>query len=273
LGIDLDGTLVRGGSVDRVDVDAVRDASARGIAIVLATGRLSSGALVVAGELGIETPVVCADGGLIACARDGTALERTGIEAEVAMRVLRALTRHRLAPFVLLDDAVCCGPEGRALASSLVGWSGRVVESPRLETVVARSDRQAVIVLGVGRRDHAEAAYGRLQRRFGKRVALSAFGLGDDRRWAIRVQSTRASKGSAIVRVADRLGCDVRDSAAIGDWYNDVSMFEAVGRSFAMGHAPDVVRRAATDVLAATERTGGGVVEALARWLDVPASR
>jgi hydroxymethylpyrimidine pyrophosphatase-like HAD family hydrolase len=51
--------------------------------------------------------------------------------------------------------------------------------------------------------------------------------------------------------------------AAVGDWFNDVGMFKYSGRSFAMGHAPDYVREAATDLLIATSSTGGGVAEAI----------
>jgi hydroxymethylpyrimidine pyrophosphatase-like HAD family hydrolase len=41
-------------------------------------------------------------------------------------------------------------------------------------------------------------------------------------------------------------------------------MFRYAGRSFAMGHAPAIVRDAATDVLRSTSAAGGGVAEAIA---------
>ena len=44
-------------------------------------------------------------------------------------------------------------------------------------------------------------------------------------------------------------------------------MLRWAGRSFAMGQAPDAVRASAKEILAATSSTGGGVAEALARWL------
>ena len=44
-----------------------------------------------------------------------------------------------------------------------------------------------------------------------------------------------------------------------GDWFNDVPMFRAAGRSFAMGQAPEDVKRAASDVLKETSETGGGI--------------
>jgi len=125
---------------------------------------------------------------------------------------------------------------------------------------------RAIIVLGVGPRERVMAARQHVERRHGPALATAAFELGDERIWALRVQRAEVTKGSAIEHVATRLGYDLRDCAAIGDWYNDVPMFERVSRSFAMGHAPEPVRRAATDVLRATAETGGGIAEALRRW-------
>ena len=52
---------------------------------------------------------------------------------------------------------------------------------------------------------------------------------------------------------------------AVGDWVNDVPMFEVAGRSFAMGMAPDAVRAKATDVLDRPAGSGGGIAEAIRR--------
>jgi hydroxymethylpyrimidine pyrophosphatase-like HAD family hydrolase len=51
----------------------------------------------------------------------------------------------------------------------------------------------------------------------------------------------------------------------VGDWLNDLPMFEVAGRSFAMGQAPEDVKRAATDRLKADGMRGGGIAEAIRR--------
>ncbi|MDP9002276.1 MAG: HAD family hydrolase, partial [Myxococcota bacterium] len=53
------------------------------------------------------------------------------------------------------------------------------------------------------------------------------------------------------------------DTVCVGDWINDVAMFELAGRSFAMGQAPDEVKAKATDVLSQTVESGGGVAQAV----------
>ena len=71
------------------------------------------------------------------------------------------------------------------------------------------------------------------------------------------------TKGDALRSIARRRGLERHQLAAVGDWLNDVPMFQAVGRSFAMGQATDETARHATDRLVATEHTGGGVAEAI----------
>src|SRR3954452_5387377 len=66
--VDIDGTLVRrDGSMDPRDPQAIRRIGATGTMVALATGRLATGALRAARELGIRAPLICADGSVILC--------------------------------------------------------------------------------------------------------------------------------------------------------------------------------------------------------------
>ncbi len=73
------------------------------------------------------------------------------------------------------------------------------------------------------------------------------------------------SKGTALAALCRAAGCAVGDAVAVGDWVNDIPMFEVAGRSFAMGDAPDAVRAKATDVLATQAGSGGGIAESIRR--------
>lgn len=51
-----------------------------------------------------------------------------------------------------------------------------------------------------------------------------------------------ANKGSAVLKLAEMLGIDRNKTAAIGDYYNDVDMLQAVALPAACGQAPDDVK-------------------------------
>ena len=79
------------------------------------------------------------------------------------------------------------------------------------------------------------------------------------------VRKAGCSKGSAVEFLAAHHGCTLDEVAVVGDWINDVPMFEVAGRSFVMGQAPEHVKAKATDRLETTARDGGGVAAAILR--------
>ena len=61
------------------------------------------------------------------------------------------------------------------------------------------------------------------------------------------VRSTTGTKGMALKFLAQHYGCTVDECVVVGDWLNDIPMFTVAGFAFAMGQAPDEVRKMATD--------------------------
>jgi phosphoglycolate phosphatase (TIGR01487 family) len=77
-----------------------------------------------------------------------------------------------------------------------------------------------------------------------------------DTGFAYHVKSEAVSKGDALPTVADRLGRDPSEFAAVGDSANDVELFEAVGESYAVGNADEHAKAAAGTVLDETYADG-----------------
>ena len=80
---------------------------------------------------------------------------------------------------------------------------------------------------------------------------------------AMIVRADGPTKGTAVTWLANHYGCHPTDVVAVGDWLNDVPMFEVAGRSFAMGQAPRELKDRATDELEADGEIGGGIAEAV----------
>jgi hypothetical protein len=266
---DLDGTLVRtDGSIDPRDLDAIRRAQAAGVAVTIATGRLATGALPVARALGLGSPLICADGSILACAATGAPLEQQGIDLETVEASLRALVAHELAPFAFMHDVIHGADADRALAPYVRHWTPELMFHPDLLAGAAwRRRGEVAMIFGIGTRECITAAADELERASGDLLTIDRFGLGARGPWALRAQPRGCSKGEALARLAARAEVGPESVAVVGDFWNDLSMFAWAGRSFAMGQAPEAVRLAATDRLSATADRGGGVAEALGRWL------
>jgi hydroxymethylpyrimidine pyrophosphatase-like HAD family hydrolase len=274
LALDLDGTLLRDdGQIDPRDRAALADARARGMVITLVTGRLPHTTLPIARALGLDGPLLCADGALV-IAGDGAVLRSHSLPGAAFARCL-ALAQETATPLMFLGVHEVLGrPEHQALALHLQGWSDRfvAVDFPGLQTAIeARAPLMAGFLVGT------QAEVLQLGERFGaapvdtvsaETWAIDPVPLGEAAPWVLRVRAGGIDKGIALGRLAAQLGIDQNDVAAVGDWYNDVPMLLWAGRSFAMGHAPADVAQAAQQRLRSTAATGGAIAEALALLQD-----
>ncbi|WP_232701454.1 phosphoglycolate phosphatase [Halobacterium wangiae] len=77
-----------------------------------------------------------------------------------------------------------------------------------------------------------------------------------DTEFAYHVKETQMNKGAALPTVAGELGYEPTDFVAVGDSANDVELFEAAGRSYAVANAVDAAKAAADVVVEETYADG-----------------
>ncbi len=68
----------------------------------------------------------------------------------------------------------------------------------------------------------------------------------------------QASKGNALQFLYNYLHLQQKDTIAIGDYYNDVTLFEKAGYSVAMSGAPEDIKQMANEVTTSVENGGVG---------------
>jgi Cof subfamily protein (haloacid dehalogenase superfamily) len=264
---DLDGTLVdRNDGIHPRDREAIARARASGVVVTLATGRLTSRTHPVAVDLGLDAPLVCADGAVVACAATRRLLARRAIPVAQVEGVLGLLVEHGLACFVFTHGAIHSCERGRAHHDYVRGWSFDITAHADVLAAEAwRSDPEAAVMLiGIGPDEPSRRVQARLEA-LADQVDTLGFTVATGR--VLRVASPGTNKAVGLADVAARLGLPSDRVAAVGDWYNDVPMLRWAGRSFAMPHAPDGVKAAATDVLPAGSVERGAIADALETWL------
>ena len=262
LALDLDGTLLRDDQrVADDDVAAIAELQAAGVTVTIVTGRLHSGATGAARACAIDGAIACCEGSHLVELASGRTLRHHGMAADVAARVRGAFADHGLTSFVFDADGIHHDHAGAPYARYVATWSPnlRVVE----QDVAWQTSPLAAVAVG----DHAAiaAAHAVLRARADELFSVSFAVSMVPGKHAILVRCAGPTKGTALAELCARAGCTVADAVAVGDWVNDVPMFEVAGRSFAMGSSPDAVRAKATDVLVRTAGSGGGIAEAVRR--------
>lgn len=258
---DLDGTLVdRADRVHPRDREAIDRARERGVVVTIATGRLTSRTHPVARALGLDAPLVCADGGVVACGATERVLACRAIAVPDVEQILHALIRHGASAFVFTHAAIHGCDRGHAYHPYVSGWSHEI--TTHADVVAAEVWRTGpVMVVGIAAAGTAEALGEELAALAGEVEVLRFPGGGGE---VFRFVSRGVDKGSGLAEVARRLGLPRERVCVIGDWYNDLPMFDWAARAFAMPHAPDDVKARASDVLPPGDAL---IASALDAWL------
>lgn len=276
LAVDLDGTLLDpSGNPHERDVRAIRAALSEGVRVSIVTGRLYSGTRAVAETLGLSGAVGCADGSHLVHARDHATLLHLGVRGAEGAKLRRALGVAELATFVFAKDAIGHDLKGVPFVDYVTTWSRDVrISNDALDHELWQAEDGVTAVVGLGRRDAVAEAVRAIQAALADAVMVAMFPVrrGDhaaNGTWALIVRAAGSTKGTAVRWIADREGVPLEDTVCVGDWLNDLPMFEVAGRSFAMGQAPDEVKSKATHVLDETVAEGGGVARAISQAFGI----
>jgi hypothetical protein len=242
--LDIDGTLVgedlRIGARTR---SAIAEATRRGIAVSLVTGRMASSALPFALALGLTGPIVAQQGALVrsmpapGSKRPGRLLYHRSLKPETTLEIVRWCLERDLTPhFNYLEWMIVASDESRLDEFKLFAGD-------RLRTVpdiVARAHGPVTKVVAIGEGEHSIEALDDGRARFGGRAEVT---LSHPR--FLEFLAPRVSKGMAVRWLARRAGVPLGQCLAIGDQYNDLEMISEVGHGVAMPSAPAAVQAAA----------------------------
>ncbi|AGP41133.1 hypothetical protein BE04_21205 [Sorangium cellulosum] len=270
LALDVDGTLVRrDGSIHDEDLLAIQRLQSAGIPVSIATGRLYSGTREVARRVGVLGPIACVDGShIVHTEGDAHLYSRTISGAHAAL--LRSITeRHATASFLFAQDSIVHDATGTPHVHYVRGWSHAIAEVERVSSHPYWEHEHGLLALvAIGTELQVMAAVEEVRSELGEAAFVVSFPFlreGHTSIWAMMVRASGSTKGTAIAWLAEHYGCATSDVVVVGDWLNDLPMFEVAGRSFAMAQAPEDVKQAATDRLEADGLRGGGIAEAIRR--------
>jgi Cof subfamily protein (haloacid dehalogenase superfamily) len=257
---DLDGTLLDDdGRVPPVVWEAIARVKRRGVRIGIATGRRATTTKAYAEAIGVDAPCVLFNGARVVEADFQTALFHTTLPRISTRRVIERVLDMgvHVAAYVderMLTDHRVPAPASTAAARAL---------SAREPVDLLSLPRAATKLLFV---DEPERLHEVRRMLVQERLVPPGAHLVRSNPRFLELLPDGVNKGTALWRCAAHLGVDVASIVAFGDEENDREMLEAVGRSYAMGHAPADVRAVASGVVGGEQGANDG--RALAATLD-----
>ena len=261
LAIDIDGTLLDSkGRVPPANLDAIHRAAARGVRIVIATGRSFYFALQELGELPDDITLLVYNGA-IARSRSGETLLRRLLPQAVARQVLEATIKWR-------PDTACVFD--RPLAGQLVydrmDWSypnrsgfkrrnAAIIQAvDRLEDAVNEDPVQVTFNGGVRTMRAISSHLGAHPVAPHLEVTRTEYPHRDFS--MVDVCGAGITKGSGLAVLAGQFGVAQDEVMAVGDNHNDRDMLEWAGIGVVMGNAVAELRRPAFHLTGTNDDAG-----------------
>jgi Cof subfamily protein (haloacid dehalogenase superfamily) len=260
IAIDLDGTLI-GEDLKISDADraAIERATAAGVEVCIATGRLFSAARPFAEELGLSGFLIPLNGAAVFEILTGEMVRAVPLDVGIAREALDALRLKGFRVQLYFGDRLYLdGVDARTEEYLRLARVEPVIVPDLRELLVGRAPPEPgpMKVLGIGAAADVLAQVSELGARLG-----SSANVFRSLPQYLEVTDPRANKGLALAWIAAQRGLDAAQVAAIGDSDNDAPMLSWAARSYAVAGATQLAKAAAKRAVGAT---GSGVAMALA---------
>lgn len=260
--LDIDGTVLTDKKEVMPEVGrAVREASDMGVQIALASGRMPAGVELVEKELGVKCIKVCNAGTYVIlgdqCISAAYLLPRT------MLTVYQEIANKNQVPLWIFQ-------ERKWFVSSMDRYIEREIEIIQYRPEIADADKLAEQwteegtgpnkLLIAAAPEKVRVIYEQM-----KEQALPEIDIACSSESLIEIFPKGVTKGTALIRICEKLNISLEETIAIGDQELDLPMIEAAGAGVAMGNAIEELK-AKADYITKTNNEAG-VAHALRHYL------
>ncbi|WP_203248325.1 Cof-type HAD-IIB family hydrolase [Sporosarcina beigongshangi] len=280
IAIDLDGTLLsENGIISEANKEAILEVQKQGDIVAISSGRALPDVERILQPTGIVCPIMTGNGAV--SYYKGQEIQRFSIPTGVVEEVIEVLEHSGVHYELYTANGIYNGHGGKevlqeeilhATKQQVTGWAGEMLRhylekqydlNGTLSTAtsgmpnVEHLDVYKLLVLSLN-----EAKLAELSKVLSERIDLSLTSSGI---FNLELGHPDAGKGSALRFMANHLDIPLENTVAIGDNYNDVSMFEIAGMSIAMGNAEEQLKEMSTYVT--KHHNEDGVAHALRTYI------
>lgn len=232
--MDMDDTLLRHDlSISPRTKTAIAQAQAKGIKVVLASGRPSSAMVPYAKELALDqygSFIVSFNGGMIIDCRTNQVIFQQTLPKETVHELYHISKKHEVFIHTYLDNDIVTPKDNEytKIEKKLTGLP--IVE---VKDFCSHVDRHVVKVLMLSEPSYLKKVESKLRPELGHKMNLHI-----SKPYFLEFTDHGIDKAASIGRLLVQLGIPKEEVIAIGDSYNDLSMIEMAGLGVAMGNAP-----------------------------------
>ncbi|MFO7341512.1 Cof-type HAD-IIB family hydrolase [Caldibacillus debilis] len=255
---DMDGTLLNmDQTISKENAEAIRTARKRGVEVIVCTGRSYEGARFPLTEAGLECFLICMNGAQIRTF-DGEILSSIPLDPAIVRSVHPILEKYQIY-YEMYTNKGQLSTEYEHAVATVADILSKIGNFPSfkkvMEGVITRFAKGKIKFVGDYGPIFSDPSYEiykiiafslneeKLERAREELQRIGGIAISSSWHNNLEITDIRAQKGIALETFVALKGWSLKETMAIGDNYNDVSMLERAGFSVAMGNAPEDIKK------------------------------
>ena len=255
---DMDGTLLRSDkTVSDFTMETLGKLREKGIDFTICTGRIATMIEYYARTFEIETPIITSNGAALWDAKKRQILFERPVQTDVALEVIDFCKKYQLDCSALTIDA-CYFTGNSRRKQKFVDYNKIAQEFGYEQIHLEYFDENNICI-----RDksiHKILVYAFDDKQFTKAKefldTIKDLTYTSSDKNLLDISAKGISKGSGLLELMKVGDYKKEQTCAFGDYYNDISMLNAAGYSFAMGNGCDEIKKIATKIVGSNDNDG-----------------
>ncbi len=262
--IDVDGTLVNDdGIIGDRSLSLLKGLLENDVKISLASGRLHSALVEIANIIGTTTPLISLDGALIKNSKGDVIVHKSTLRNGIVKKSIELAEKYFVNIALCHSEAIYY-TENNSLIPMILDKFGALYREVDSYNFYMK-DALEIVFAGDNKRT-MEYLRDRLSFPFAFGTSVSFFrSHSHDNIYYLEIKKSGSTKAKGLIRLLKHLKLNTSDAMVIGDWYNDIPMFETKAFKVAMANAVPELKRMADYVLSKSNNEDGisEILEAL----------
>ncbi len=260
--LDIDGTIIKKDfSYSNELKQKLNELQDKGVKVVIATGRMHMGAVPLAKELGLNSPIISYQGSMVRNWKENDdVLYSKRMSAEQVSKVIDYFRSQNVHINAYSNDKLYVEQDDDLIKEYVHNRFVKYHVLDDLKTLdLSKIDKLLCI-------EEDQTKMQKVVTELSEKVKGELYVVKSMRHYC-EVTHIDATKGSAIEFLCKYWGFDIKDTMAIGDQDNDIEMIKTAGIGIAMGNGTQNLKNAADFVTKSVEEDG--VVFAVNKFIEV----
>jgi len=258
---DLDGTLLDSdGMISEEAAEMIRKLRHSGVVFSFASGRLHSALMDFAKELKLKAPIISLDGCLIKNYPEGQVFFESFIPVKHVKKALDYADKFLLNIALCHADEIYFTERNSLIPNIMEKFGAKYTEVPSYDNFL---ENTLEITIASDIKENVKYVLDRMNPPYSFGLNSSFFrSQSHGGVYYLEIRKKGSDKGKALIKLSKNLKIKLTETAVIGDWYNDISLFHPKVLKVTLKNGIPELRRI-SDIKIDKDNNNGGAEEFL----------